>query len=695
VPKITQNRWLLIFTALLILLAVAGCQPAPTLPDPNETQATQPPEPELDNTNEPTAETLNPTSTQALEEEETVETEQAQDTDENTPESQPTPAPTLADWRDAPISPLVVSDRVMAIYQDGQRLGRDPHSFSVIGDCQSIPFVFMGPYGREELAPDPAESQLWYAINWFDGSFKRWAVTSRGGFTAASILSPFQADPEECKPGETPLSCEFRLNNPAYALVTLETWLDPETVDRYEVYLRQILDQLIENGTVPILLTKADASELRGKEHIINPVIVNLAYEYQLPVVNFWRAAQYLDNAGIDPEREGFHLSPTAYNLKNTLALRALYQVWTSVEELETTAAEPTPTPTPEPTPEPEVVMTVPDCTGGCVFFGTAESRDGDVAPGGVWAFQPESGTLTQVLPAGFDLQDASLDGARLLVNQVNRLYTINFEDESYELVSESFNSDGRQGAYWTQDENEIIYLDRENPLETENGTGYHLIADAPEGWTYFESGRCETKDYCDSDGIFRISAEGQPEALTDYQEPVFSPDGERMAFLNPEAATAENFFNIRYMVLEDVQAGLASRRVLYFPDVTGFMVYADVEAYSFSPDGNRVFILYDVYSEYYEYSLRLETYLWDLESGIQYEYGELEGVSGSLNPRMVWSPDGNRVFFFLTDFTEDGQYRINLYQSDLLTGERLTLLVEDVFSDETYVYLTNLYWRE
>ena len=693
--KAVHHRGLLLLSGLLILAAAAGCQPGPTQPAQLETLETQAPEREQENTADPAVEAATPTLPVITEDEDTTETEETPEADASTPQSQPTPAPTLADWRDAPISPGEINSRVGEIYENGQRLGRDPHSFSVIGDCQSIPFVFMGPYGRGELEPDPAESQLWKAINWFDGSFKRWAVTSRGGFTAASILSPFQADPEECKPGETPLSCEFRLNNPAYALVTLETWLEPETVDRYEVYLRQILDQLIENGTIPILITKADASELRGKEHIINPVIVNLAYEYQLPVVNFWRAAQYLDNFGIDPEREGFHLSQTGYNLKNTLALRALYQVWTSVEGLETASAEPTPTPTPEPTPKPEVLMTVPNCYGGCVFFGTAESRDGDVTPGGVWAYQPDGGTLTQILPAGFDLQDVSQDGSQLLVNQVDRLYRIDLSAESYELVTERFNSDGRQGAYWTRDENEIIYLDRDDPLTTENGSGFSLIPNAPQGWTYFESGRCETKDYCSSDGVFRLDGDGTLEQLAAYQQPVFSPDGERMAFLNPEAATAENFYNIHYLVLEDVQPGAASRRVLYFPDVSGFMVYADVEAYRFSPDGNRVFILYDVYSEYYEHSLRLETYLWDLESGIQYEYGELEGVSGSLTPRLVWSPDGNRVFFFLTDFTEAGEYQISIYQSDLLTGERLTLLAEDIFSDETYIYLTNLYWRE
>jgi hypothetical protein len=695
VPELNKHRFLLALLELVILVAFSSCQPAPGQPTPVSSLKTQSITVPKEDQTEETIASQEITPTFEVTPEETNDGTVPGETTESPTEIQPTPAPTLSDWRDAPISPETISDRVIEIYETGQALGRDPHSFSVIGDCQSIPFVFMGPYGRGELEPDSAESQLWKAINWFDGSFKRWAVTSRGGFTAASILSPIQADPEMCKPGETPLTCEFRLNNPAFALVTLETWLEPETVDRYEVYLRQIIDQLIERGTVPILLTKADASELRGEKHIINPVIVNVAYEYQLPVVNFWRAAQYMDNYGIDPEREGFHLSQGGYDLKNTLALRALYQVWTAVEGGEMAEVFPTPTPTPDPTPQPEVEMTVPNCPAGCIFFGTAKSRDGEVTPGGVWAIDPEGGALTRILEAGFDLQDVSQDGNRLLVNLHDRLYVVDLVAETYELVTDTFNNDGRQGAYWNSDETVIIRLDHDNPLETESGAGFNLFSNAPDGTIYFESGRCTSKDYCESEGVFRLETNGTPEMLETTQDPVFSPDGERMAFLNPEAATADNFYNIHYLILEDVESGAASRRILYFPEVSGFMVYADVEAYRLSPDGKEVFILYDVYSEYYEYSLRLETYLWDLESGIQYEFGELEGVSGSLSPRMVWSPEGDRVFFFLTDLTEEGEYQISIYQTDLVTGERLALHAENILSDSNYIYLTNLYWRE
>lgn len=690
----TRCRNMLVTSVILILVIVmTGCQSSDPIATPNPESTIEPGQNSI--STEPIESITDSTKST---EENAAETEEQQPTEQLTqtiPQAQATPAPTLSDWRDAPISPETISERVLQIYREGQQQGRDPHSFSVIGDCQAIPFVFLGPYGRGELEPESAESQLWNAINTFNPSFKRWSVTARGGFTAASILNPLQADPEQCKPGETPLSCEYRLNNPAFVLITLETWLDPDTVDRYEIYLRQIVEKVLEQGSVPILLTKADSSELRGKEHVINPVIVRVAYENQLPLVNFWRAAQYLDNYGIDPEREGFHLSDAGYKLKNTLALRALYQVWTAVEGLDQEAAiVPTATGTPEPTFDLDVAALNLDCSTGCIFFGTAQSLDGNITGAGVYAYHPENRELTQILPDGFDLQDVSEDGQRLLVNNTHRLYEVDLGAETSSLLTESFNFYGKQGACWDNQDNEIIFLDETAPLQTETGTAYNLIPAADDEKLIFESGSCQSKDYCQSEGVFTMTPDGEISQLETIANPVYSPDGSRVAFLNPEAATAETFFHTRYLVLQDTAVGIASRRILYFPDVSGFMVYADVETYAFSPDSSKVFILYDVYSEYYEYSLRLQTYLWDLNTGVRLDMGLLPGASASLNPRIAWAPDGNSVLLFLTYLTEENHYSISVYQTDLLTGEHMLLFDEAILDGTDYLYLTNLYWR-
>jgi hypothetical protein len=282
----------------------------------------------------------------------------------------------------------------------------------------------------------------------------------------------------------------------------------------------------------------------------------------------------------------------------------------------------------------------------------------------------------------------------RMLVNAENHLFILNLTDGSTELVSDTFMFYGAQGAYWDAAGSEPIYLDQTNPITTENGEAFTLIHSPQTDGLYFESGNCASKDYCESQGVFFRDSEGNISPLSGYQQPVYSPDGSRIAFLDPTDATSENYYHIDRLLAEETSLGAASRRILFFPTEPGFMVYPDVEDYAFSPDSSQLLILYNVYSEYYEKSLKLQTYLWDLDIGILYDFGVLEGVSGSLNPRFTWSPDGQKLLFFLTELTDEGEYIIRVYTTDLETGEKLTLTGDPLFTGENYFYITNLYWR-
>jgi hypothetical protein len=607
------------------------------------------------------------------------------------------PRPLDVDWQDVPIVPEV-SQHVLDIFLDGQRQGRDATHFSVIGDCQSLPYRFMGPFYLGELEPDNSEAQLWEAIHFFHGSLIHWSVTSRGGFTAASILNPIQADPSVCKPGETPLTCEFRLNNPAYVFITLETWADPATVERYELYLRAILDYVLERGTVPILVNKADAAEVGSGMHVINPILVKLAYEYDVPIVNFWRAAQHLENGGIDATRDGFHLSEEGYNVRNILALRTLYAVWQAVGgEASAIPQEPAgrngaPTPGPADPGAPQV--TIPDCAGTCVFFATAASRDGLVASQGVHAYNLSTQTLTTVLGEGYDLQDVSQDGQRLLVNNTSHLYEVSLVDGSARLISATFSWMGEQGAYWNSDDSAVVYLDANAPLQVEAGRAYRLFPSSRDGEIYFEAGTCESKDFCQSAGVYRLNPDATVSSMEAHSGLAFSPDGSWMAFLDPQAATPDNYHHIGYLLLEEPDRGIASRRVIHFAQETCFFCFPDVRYYDYSPDGSQLFIIYDVYSAYFEKSLKLQTYLFDFDTNILYDLGAVFGISASLDPHLVWAPDGTSAYFFLTSLTPDNRYSISIQRTDLLSGERLVPFEADILVSEEYFYITNIYLR-
>jgi WD40 repeat protein len=279
-------------------------------------------------------------------------------------------------------------------------------------------------------------------------------------------------------------------------------------------------------------------------------------------------------------------------------------------------------------------------------------------------------------------------------VNRENALFEINLTNGETDLISETFDFYGRQGAYWNAGAGEIVYLDQDHPIRTEDGKAFSLFPFAGGGTRYFASGSCDAKDFCQSEGVYKLTGEGDPERLDGVKQPVFSPDGRLMAFLNPEAATPENRFHIYYLRLMETEGGLSTQRNLFFPDEPGYGIYPEVDSYAFSPDGNMLYILYNVYSEYYERSMRLQTYLWNLEGGNLYDFGKLEGVSASLEPRFAWSPEGDQILLFLTDLTEEGEYRISVYLTDLTTGEKLVLLDEAILTGSDYTYLTNLAWH-
>jgi len=222
------------------------------------------------------------------------------------------------------------TDRVYEIYQRGIELENDPHHFSKIEDCHNVKEAFMGLFykpGWYKLRDE--NSNLYPVIDWFNDSFDRDGYAVQGGFNATAVLNPTWADQEFCQPGESPVACELRLHNLSFAIVSLELWWLGRTSERYEDYMRQILDLLIAKGVVPILATKADNVE---GDYSLNYITAKLVYEYDLPLWNFWRAAQDLPNKGMDPYRnDGFHISYEAWTERSFTALRTLDVMWESV----------------------------------------------------------------------------------------------------------------------------------------------------------------------------------------------------------------------------------------------------------------------------------------------------------------------------------------------------------------------------
>ncbi len=416
-------------------------------------------------------------------------------------------------------------------------------------------------------------------------------------------------------------------------------------------------------------------------------------------MVNFWQAAQYLENAGIDPAREGFHLSQDGYNLKNILALRALYNVWKYVDQGNSSnnqSSTPTPVPTQQATTNTVTPMnvTIPDCAGTCIFFGTTSSHDGVAQSQGVYAYAFASKKLIPVLGKGYNLQDVSADGKQLLVNDATRLYDVNLATGTSAVVSDSFFSFGRQDAYWNADASQAIYLDQNHPIQAGTGYAFNLFPTTRANELYFESGKCTALDACQSGGVYRQDQNQVPAPIDSSSHLVFSPGGKYLGYLNPAAATADNYYHIGYLMLQEPDLGITSNRVFYFPKEYGFMISPDVRDFAFSPDSSKIFIIYDVYSAYFEKSLHIKTYVLKVKTGVLYDYGKIDGPSGSLSPRVVWSPQGDSALFFMTSETANNQYSLGIYKTILNTEQRLVPFDLGIITSSEYFHITNIYWR-
>ncbi|MCB9135737.1 MAG: hypothetical protein H6636_09940 [Anaerolineales bacterium] len=250
--------------------------------------------------------------------------------DASAPTLTPLPPLTAAEWRDWPVIPAL-PEHILEIAQQGLALGADPTHFSVIGDCQSVPLVFMGNFDqRPEFWPTYDYTNLLPTLTHFQGSFGRRSGAVANGMSAASLFSPMWADLNICTAGDTPLECEFKLQHPAIVFINLGTnYGKPE---QHAEYLRDILDFVIAQGAIPILSTKGDNAE---GDWSINEVIAEVALEYDLPLWNFWAAIQDLPNHGIDEARpEGNYLTRTAWDVRSITGLQMLDVIWHAIQPI-------------------------------------------------------------------------------------------------------------------------------------------------------------------------------------------------------------------------------------------------------------------------------------------------------------------------------------------------------------------------
>jgi endonuclease YncB( thermonuclease family) len=226
-------------------------------------------------------------------------------------------------WREWPIVPSISQNAVDIYLRNLGGDGANPESFSVVGDCLSLPDRLFRRVGASYFTLPTEMDHLQSTVDKFSQVWSRKPVTVVSGFVPASVFSSYFADPNLCGTHESPIFCEFRINNPSILFISIGTDQKPGSEADFEFYMRGIIEFSIEEGVLPIISTKADPT---AEDFPLNQLMAKL---YDIPLWNFWATVQHLPNTGLNPTT-GIHLTAEANEIRRLSALQVLDAVLTA-----------------------------------------------------------------------------------------------------------------------------------------------------------------------------------------------------------------------------------------------------------------------------------------------------------------------------------------------------------------------------
>lgn len=186
--------------------------------------------------------------------------------------------------------------------------GGNARRFTKAGDCNSQAWDYLGPFdtGQYDLGDYGA---LQSAIDFFRGSFGDESPAARVGFSALTMVDGTWADPNLCDPGETPFWCALRTSEAGIVLLSFgPNDVRNLTPEQFSGSVRKMVYWAIQFGALPVLSTFPWCGTLLAdKALMFNAEIVAIAREYDVPVINFWKASLGVQNCGL--AADGVHLS--------------------------------------------------------------------------------------------------------------------------------------------------------------------------------------------------------------------------------------------------------------------------------------------------------------------------------------------------------------------------------------------------
>ncbi|MBN1564981.1 MAG: hypothetical protein JXA10_14135 [Anaerolineae bacterium] len=246
--------------------------------------------------------------------------------------------------------PIVPDDlgRARDIYERGLVHGADSHTISKVGDCISDNVSFLSPFGRGQYALGNYVG-LQAVVDHYAASLAQDSLAAYDGLVTTAVLDPVFSNPLACLPGETPLRCEYRVRESSVAIIMFGAQdLLFTNINDFDRNLRRVVHETIEAGVIPILSTFPGNTQLWDQSLLYNQAVVQIALDYEIPLMNLWLALEQLPNHGLGSD--GRHLSAAitspgdlstdrnlqrGYPLRNLVTLQALDVVWRGVTSVD------------------------------------------------------------------------------------------------------------------------------------------------------------------------------------------------------------------------------------------------------------------------------------------------------------------------------------------------------------------------
>jgi hypothetical protein len=275
--------------------------------------------------------------------------------------AQPLPSDIPTGAINAPVVPVItnaIRANMRVVFRRGKLLGNNPRVFSKVGDCHTdhpffLEIIGNGKYDLGQYAT------LQEVINYFGvppregagNSFNTRSMAAHSAFTSGAVLDWQEAlkVSDKCNVQESPLRCEFRMDKPAVAIIMFGVvdviTMTPQQFNLYfNLYMRMIVQDSIDHGVIPILSTSAE-NPSSPNSRTFNQIVVRIARERALPMMNLQAALAGLPNQGLDGD--GIHLTRPGnlddaavfndvnlqygYVMRNLVVLQTLDRVWRQI----------------------------------------------------------------------------------------------------------------------------------------------------------------------------------------------------------------------------------------------------------------------------------------------------------------------------------------------------------------------------